>query len=126
MTSKWEKFDEHVSESKNKETEGRAQSNSSQQATTSGESTVANQALKQKVVDDMLHLRDSVSGAIESSQGKLSADKLKDLEDAEDTIDGAVGMISPANALANQQQAEQSAGLGMGGSSSGSDREDDE
>ena len=87
-------------------------------------STGPTKADKNKVVQDMVDLRDSVSGVLANARGKLPAERIQDLEDAQGTIDGAVGQISPKDALANQQEQTQSMGMGMGGGSRSDDEEE--
>lgn len=121
MTNKWEQFSEDNDESSSPES-------SVEQPIIEAKAdlpTGPTKETKNKVVDDLKDVRQTVTDAIASSKGKISQEKLEDLEEAEGTIDGAIGMVSPGQTLANQQEASQSVGMGMGGSSSSGDEDDD-
>lgn len=122
---KWSQFEKDNGSSDDKETKSDEAPPKNNSAADKTEKKKTGKESKQKVVDEMVHLRDTVSGALENARKHLPKERIKDLEDAQGTIDGAVGQISPKDALANQQQESQSMGMGMGGGSRSSEDDDE-
>lgn len=122
--SKWDKFSGQDSSS----SKGSASKQASIFDKPVRQGTKSTAGLKDKVVKDVVGLRDKVTNVIKNAGSQMPASRVQDLEDAQGTLDGTVQAIAPEYALANQQKSEQQAsiGMGMGGNNSGDDETEQE